>query len=260
MDLELQGKVAIVTGASKGIGRGIALCLARQRMQVAIAARSSDLLQTLADEIASSGSRALVVCADLRDTGACTGLVEQTLAGFGRLDLLVNNAGTTKRGDFLTLSDMDWADGYALKFFAAVRLSRAAWPYLLAAGGGIINIAGVGGRTGSEEFTIGGSVNAAMLNLTKCLADRGVRDHVRVNAINPGSIRTDRLAIRIQKLREERGLSMEEAAKQMAAEMRIERFGEVEEIANTVAFLASGRASYIQGAILDVDGGLTRGL
>lgn len=260
MNLELKTKVAIVTGASKGIGRAIALCLAKQGMHVAIAARSSDLLQTLADEITASGSQALLVPADLREVAACTRLVEQTIARFGRLDVLVNNAGATKRGNFLTLSEQDWADGYALKLFAAVRLSRAAWPHLSATRGCIINIAGVGGRTGSDEFTIGGSVNAAMLNLTKCLADRGVRDHVRVNAINPGSIRTDRLTLRIRRLAEEQNLSMDDAAKKLAEGMRIERFGEVQEVADIVAFLASPRASYIQGAILDVDGGLTRGL
>jgi 3-oxoacyl-[acyl-carrier protein] reductase len=126
--------------------------------------------------------------------------------------------------------------------------------------GSIINIAGVGGRTASDEFTIGGSVNAAMLNLTKCLADRGVRDHVRVNAINPGSIRTDRLTTRIRHLAEQRHLSMDQAARHMAGEMRVERFGEPDEIASTVAFLASPQAAYIQGALLDIDGGLTRGL
>src|SRR5205085_10818032 len=117
----------------------------------------------------------------------------------------------------LALSEQDWADGFALKFFAAVRLSRAAWPHLAASRGCIINIAGVGGRTGSAEFTIGGSVNAAMLNLTKSLADRGVREGVRVNAINPGSIRTDRLVTRVRRLAAEEGVTEEEAARRMAA-------------------------------------------
>ena len=106
--------------------------------------------------------------------------------------------GATKRGDFLTLTDEEWTDGFALKFYAAMRLSRAAWPYLQASHGRIINIIGVGGRTGSAEFTIGGAVNAALMNLTKALADRGVKDGVRVNAINPGSIATERLQTRIR--------------------------------------------------------------
>ena len=123
-----------------------------------------------------------------------------------------------------------------------------------------MNIAGVGGRTGSAEFTIGGSVNAAVLNLTKCLADRGVRDGVRVNAINPGSIATDRLTVRIHRLSEEKRIPEEEAARQLTVRMGIARFGEPCEIADVVAFLASERAAYLQGAVLDVDGGLTRTL
>src|SRR3954451_18887477 len=135
------------------------------------------------------------------------------------IDLLVNNAGATKRGDFLTLTEADWADGYALKFFAAVRAARAAWPHLAQRGGAIVNIAGVGGRTGSAAFTIGGSVNAATLNLTKCLADRGVTDGVRVNAINPGSIATDRLQLRIRQVAESEHVSDDQAAERMTRQM-----------------------------------------
>ena len=120
-----------------------------------------------------------------------------------------------------------------------------------------MNIAGVGGRTGSAEFTIGGSVNAALLNLTKCLADRGIQDGVRVNAINPGYILTDRLTVRIERLAKEKSTSMEQAQKLMAEQSGVARFGQTEEIADAVAFLASDRAGYIQGSILDIDGGMT---
>ena len=260
MDLGLTGKVALVTGASKGIGRAIALRLAQEGMDVAVLARTESQLRTLAREIEAVGRRCAVFPADLTAEGVVEGFIAAALARLGRVDLLVNNAGATKRGDFLALTEEDWADGFALKFLGAVRLCRAAWPHLRACGGSIVNIAGVGGRTGSAEFTIGGSVNAALLNLTKSLADRGIEDGVRVNAINPGAIRTDRLTLRIERWAREKGITVEAAAGQLPREMAIARFGEPEEIAGMVAFLASGQGAYCQGSVIDIDGGWTRTL
>jgi 3-oxoacyl-[acyl-carrier protein] reductase len=147
-----------------------------------------------------------------------------------------------------------------LKFFGAMRCSRAAWPHLQLSHGAIVNIAGIGGRTGTAEFTIGGSVNAALMNLTKGLADRGVTDGVRVNAINPGSIATERLQLRLQSFASERGIDPGRAEAEMARAFNIARFGEPVEIARVVAFLASPLAQYCQGSIVDVDGGATRTL
>lgn len=257
MDLKLAGKVAIVTGASKGIGRAIAETLAAEGMKLVLAARSADLLKDVAVDLKTE---TLVQAVDLRDPAVPAQVIAATIAKFGSLDLLVNNAGATKRGDFLTLTDEDWADGYALKFFGAMRLSRAAWPYLSKSAGSIVSIIGVGGRTGTAEFAIGGSVNAASMNLTKVLADRGIQDGVRVNAINPGAIATERLQVRIRNFAKEQGLSDAEAAQKLPRSMGVARFGEPAEIARTVAFLASSQAAYLQGAILDVDGGMTRTL
>jgi len=233
MDLQLAGKVAVVTGASRGIGRAIAEELSAEGMKLVLAARSE--CPALPDSIA--------VNVDLRDAQAPAALVARAIEHFGQLDVLVNNAGATQRGDFLTLSDETWTDGFALKFYGAMRCCRAAWPHLVATRGAIVNIVGVGGRTGSAEFAIGGAVNAALLNLTKVLADRGIADGVRVNAINPGTIATERL--------KKRG-NLDPTA------FRVARFGEPSEIARAVAFLAS--PGYTQGAVLDVDGGATRTL
>ena len=257
MDTQQKDRVAIVTGASRGIGRAIAQELASQKMRLVLVARSEDLLKEVA---ASIGGECLVHVADLRQHDSASRVIRATIARFERIDVLVNNAGATKRGDFLELSDADWDDGFALKFFGAMRLSRMAWPHLMASQGTIINVIGVGGRTASAEFTIGGSVNSALLNLTKALAHRGLTDGVRVNAVNPGAIATERLQRRIKAVSEEQGLDYDAAAKAMLQKLGISRFGTPEEIAKAVAFLASSAASYCQGSILDVDGGETRTL
>jgi NAD(P)-dependent dehydrogenase (short-subunit alcohol dehydrogenase family) len=257
MNLHLAGKVAIVTGASRGIGRAIAQALAGEGMRLVVVARS----RTALDEVATAtGVDCLVHAVDLTLPEAPAGAVHMALQRFGRIDVVVNNAGATTRGDFLTLTDTEWADGFALKFFGAMRLCRAAWPHLRASSGAIVNIAGVGGRTGSAEFAIGGAVNAAMLNLTKVLADRGVRDGVRVNAVNPGGIATDRLQTRLRTFAAERGIGPAEAEQQMAQALGVARFGRPEEIARLVAYLASPEAAFCQGSIVDADGGQTRTL
>jgi NAD(P)-dependent dehydrogenase (short-subunit alcohol dehydrogenase family) len=257
MDLQLKDRVAVVTGASRGIGRAIAETLAGEGMRVVLVARSRDQLEELA---ASLPAAHLIEVADLRDPGAPDAVTSAAIRAFGQIDLLVNNAGDTKRGDFLTLTDQDWQDGFGLKFYGAMRCCRAAWPHLQAARGSIVNIAGLGGRTGTAEFTIGGSVNAALLLLTKALADRGVRDGVRVNAINPGSIATDRLQTRLRTFASERQIGMADAEREMARALGIARFGQPAEVGRLVAFLASPQAQFCHGAIVDADGGQTRTL
>jgi 3-oxoacyl-[acyl-carrier protein] reductase len=257
MDFKLSGKVAIVTGASRGIGRAIAQTLAAEGMKLSLAARSKDQLDELAKSLKTD---CLVQAVDLRTREAAPTVVEATMRTFGAIDVLVNNAGATKRGDFFELTDDDWLDGFALKFFGAMRLCRTSWAHLMASHGSIVNIIGIGGRTGSAEFAIGGSVNAAFRLFTKALADRGVKDGVRINAINPGFIKTERLETRLKTFADEHKIPLSQAETQMAKATGVARFGEPSEVANAVAFLASPVSAYCHGALLDIDGGQTRTL
>ena len=257
MDLRLRDKVVVVTGASRGIGRAIAETLAAEGARLVLAARSREQLEEVAKACAAE---TLVVATDLREKDAPRKMIEEAVAKFGRIDSVVNNAGATKRGDFLKLSEAEWEDGFALKFFGTVRCCRAAWTSLQENSGSIVNIVGVGGRTGSSEFAIGGSVNSALLNLTKVLAHRGIQDGIRVNAVNPGSIATERLKTRIQTFADAHGVGADEAARSMAQALGVARFGEPTDIARMVAFLVSPAAGYCQGSIIDVDGGQTRTL
>ena len=193
------GKSAIVTGASRGIGRAIAIQLARHGANVLLTARDATRLNEVAAEIRGLGRQAAVCAVDLRVATAGAQVVAAAISAFGAIDIVVNNAGATKRGDFLQLTDDDWSDGFALKLHGAVRLTRAAWPHLTIRRGSVVIIAGVGGRTPGADFAIGGAVNGAMLSFTKALADVGVRDGVQVNAINPGFVRTDRFTARLNR-------------------------------------------------------------
>jgi 3-oxoacyl-[acyl-carrier protein] reductase len=164
----LTNKTAIVTGASRGIGRAIALHLAGEGARVLLTARDVTLLDGVVREISDAGGKAVRIAADLREPEAAAGIARKAVDEFGSIDILVNNAGATKRGEFEELSDEDFEDGFALKFFGAVRLTRAAWPYLRAGRGSVVYISGSGGRTPGAQFAIGGSVNAALLSFTAC--------------------------------------------------------------------------------------------
>ena len=255
MELGLKGKIALVTGSSRGIGRGIALALAAEGCDVMLTGRDQKALEEAAAAIRAKARRAASAVIDLREKEAPAKLIEQARHELGGLDILVNNAGATKRGDFLALTDADWEDGYALKFFAHMRLARAAWPLLKERRGSIVAIGGTGGRKPTEEFTIGSSVNAAVAAFTKCLADRGKTDGVQVNCIHPSVVETDRTRRRIKAEVERTGKSEEKVRKEICQEFNTIRFGTVEDVGNLVTFIVSSRGTWLQGATIDLDGG-----
>ena len=253
----MANQVALVTGASRGIGQAIAERLGREDgMKVILTGRDREALAAVSGGIPGSEWIAL----DLRDVPAAQQLLDFALDKGGRLDILVNNAGATRRGRFTDLTDDEWLDGYSLKLFAAVRLTRLAWPHLTAAKGSVVNIAGVGGRTPGPEFALGGSVNAALMAVTKSLAETGIADGVRVNAINPGAVRTARLTRRIEAIMKNDGVDVAEAERRFVLRENVTRIGEPADIAELTAFLVSPAGSFLQGALIDSDGGATKSL
>jgi 3-oxoacyl-[acyl-carrier protein] reductase len=257
---EFQGKVAVITGGSRGIGRGIAVAFARKGAQTVIASSSADNLATSAKVIAQAGPEPLSVAGDLRKLSDCEQLFAKVKERFGRCDILVNNAGRTRAGNFLELPDEAFFDGFALKYHAAIRLTRLFWPLLKASQGHIVNIVGGAARSPEPEFTIGSSVNAALANASKGLSKLGMRDGINVNVIHPGTTETDRIRQLFEQRAAASGTTPEEIRKETMAKDGLRRIGQPEDVAELAVFLASDKARHIQGAAIAVDGGQTTGL
>jgi len=255
MRLGLGGKVALVTGSSRGIGRGIALALAAEGVSLALTARDEKALAEVAQSIRAKGGKTIVVPLDLRERSAPAVLVAAVTRELGGLDILINNAGATKRGEFAALSDADWEDGFALKFFAHVRLARAAWPLLKERRGALVTIGGTSGRKPDARFTIGSSVNAACAAFSKALADLGKEDGVRVNCIHPSLVDTDRQRTRIAAEIARSGRFEADVRAQFCREAGTTRFGTPQDVADLVCFIVSERGSWLHGATIDLDGG-----
>jgi 3-oxoacyl-[acyl-carrier protein] reductase len=260
MELGLKDKVALVTGSSRGIGHGIALALAQEGCDLLLTGTDEAALREVAAAVAALGRKAQSKAIDLRKDDGAAALVERARRAYGRLDILVNNAGTTKRGDFLTLTDADWADGYALKFFAHVRLTRAAWPMLKESGGSLVTIGGTSGRVPAAGFAIGSSVNAACAAFSKALADLGKTDGVQVNCIHPSYVETERFWRRIKADMERTGQDEAAVREWHRKDIGVTRFGTPADIAGLVAFIASPRGRWLHGATIDMDGGEVRAL
>lgn len=259
MDYELAGKCAVVTGASRGLGAAIAEALAREGMQLLLIARDRAKLDQVAARLTDRhGVTVDVHAADLSSAEALANAAQAALASLPSIDVLINCAGATKRGDFFALSSEDWMSGFALKFFGAVQLSKALWPALKQSRGSIVNIAGLGARMPAADFTIGGSVNSALLNFTKALSEIGLRDGVRVNAINPGFFMTDRMTHTLRLETERTGQSTDEAAQALLARLGATRFGKPEEVGSLVAFMVSSQAQYLNGTAIELDSGVRR--
>jgi len=257
---EFTDKVVVITGSSRGIGKAIAMSFAREGAQTVLAASSQANLDAAASAVGSAGPRPLTFAGDLKTLQACEALHAVVTEKLGRCDVLVNNAGATRSGNFLEMPDEAFHDGFALKYFASVRLSKLFWPMLKAAEGHVVNVIGGAARTPDPLFLIGGSVNAAMANFSKGLSGLGKRDGVNVNVIHPGLTETDRVTTLLQQRAQASGITPDQARKQLMEKDGLRRIGQPEDVAELALFLCTERTRHIQGAAIAVDGGQTTGL
>ncbi|MSQ34060.1 MAG: SDR family oxidoreductase [Dehalococcoidia bacterium] len=260
MDLELAGKVALVTGGSRGIGKAVARQLALEGMDVAIGARQRAALDSAAKELtAETGRRIVPLIADTSSTEAVNAMVAATVAALGRLDVLVNNAalvGGVPSSDLATVDEAAILDDLNTKFLGYVRCARAAAPHMQRQGWGrIINIGGLAAR---QAGTIAGARNAAIVHLTKTLADMLGPAGITVNAIHPGTTRTERTAVGWAEQARKQGLSPEEFERKLAGQHAIRRVVDAKEIAYLVAFLVSPKAGAVTGEVIAAGGGPSR--
>ncbi|MBI2886126.1 MAG: SDR family oxidoreductase [Chloroflexi bacterium] len=257
MNLELTGKVAVVTGASEGIGKATATALAREGAKVAVCARRPDMLEAAAQEIrATTGGDVLAVAADVTDAAQLEGFLRRTIETWGGIDILVNNAGSSNANPFESVSDEGWQADLELKLFGAIRSSRLAIPSMRARGGGrIINVTMIGGKQPGANSVPTSVSRAAGIALTKALSKELAKDNILVNTVCVSTIKSGQISRGAQ--RRFPNLPLEEAYREMGKNMPLGRIGEAEEVADVITFLASARASFVTGAAINVDGGVS---
>lgn len=247
--------VAIVTGASQGIGRSTALRLARDFGAIVLVARNREKLEATAESVRQAGAEALVIDADLGEPASAKVVVEKTLAVFGRIDALLNIAGAVPQIDLLDMTDAQWDAGMALKLHGARRLTIEAWPALKASHGSVVLMSGNSAVTPKAPYAAVATINAAIVALAKAFSDRGIADGVQVNSVLPGAVMTGRRRSYLEHWAPAHGMTVEEATEKFPREAGIGRYGEPEEIADLMAFLVSPAAKWMTGSAIRMDGG-----
>jgi NAD(P)-dependent dehydrogenase (short-subunit alcohol dehydrogenase family) len=261
MDLGLTGQVALVTGASSGIGQAIALAFAAEGVKVAIVGRDTERLQQTVADIQKLGAESIAIQADLTQLDEVKRVVAETIQRFDRINILVNSAGSAMGGPFLEIPDQQWFDAMQLKFFGAVRLCHEVVPHMMKIGGGrIININGGAAKEPTPTFLPAAATNSAFRNFTKGLALSLKQHNILVNAISPGWTLTPRVTRLIEQQAQIRNVPEAVIEKESSANFVGGQMTKPEEIAATALFLASKHVATITGTEIDIDGGTSHGL
>lgn len=252
--------VAVVTGASQGIGRATAVRLASDFSTIVLVARNQDELQKTSDAVKAAGAESLLYALDLRDPQSAEILVNGTLEHFGRIDALFNIAGAVPQIDLFEMTDAQWEDGMALKLHGARRLTINAWDALKASNGSVVFISGSAALDPKPGFAAVAVINAAIIALAKAFAEQGIKDGVQVNSVVPGAVMTGRRMSFFEKWAPAHNLTLEEAMKKFPEEAGISRFGKPEEIADLMAYIVSPAAKWMTGTSVRMDGGEIKGI
>ncbi len=252
--------VAIVTGASQGIGRATAIRLARDFSVIVLVARDKERLEQTAADIRSAGAEAMIYDLDLREPQSPEVVVKGTLDRFGRIDALLNIAGAVPQIDLFEMTDEQWRAGMELKFHGARRLTILAWEALRKSKGSVVFMSGSASLDPKPAFAAVAAINAAITALAKAFAEQGIKDGVQVNSIVPGPVMTGRRRSFMEKWAPAHNMTAEEAMKEFPREVGISRYGEPEEIADLLAFMVSPAAKWMTGTSVRMDGGEIKGI